>query len=92
MCTDIVVRAFSQEVFTHKSLRKTEKRSAVKGAIIKWLGEEVDEGVSQVLDQIYEEAKMTINSEKQVEREVKRKLDGKQALLKKAAKKSKKSN
>ena len=92
LCTDIVVRAFSQEVFTHKSLGKTEKRSAVKGAIIKWLGEEVDEGVTQVLDQIYEEAKTAINSEKVKEKEVKRKLDSKQALLKKAAKKPKKSN
>ena len=90
MCAEIVVRAFSQQIFTHKTLRDNAKRGAVKTSIIKWLSKEVDDGVTQVLDQIYDEAKGLISNEKEESREVKRKLDGKQALLQ-AAKKSKKT-
>ena len=44
LCTDIAVRAFSQQVFTHKDLKTEEKRAEVKSKLARWLKDVVSEG------------------------------------------------
>ena len=86
-----MVRAFSQKVFTHMSLIEPGKRDSAKKSVIRWLAGEVEEGVGEALNQIYNEAKATIRSEKEESREAKRKLDEKNDILARVSKKSKKS-
>lgn len=91
LCTDIAVRAFSQQVFTHKDLKTEEKRARVSSKIKSWLDDEVSDGITEVLNQIYTEAKDKISTEKGGTHEVKRKLQEKTDLLSSlSAKKSKK--
>ena len=68
------MRAFSQQVFTHKDLKTEEKRAEVKSKLARWLKDEVSEGFSEVLDQIYGEIKDKISTEKGGTHEIKRKL------------------
>lgn len=85
------MRAFSQQVFTHKDLKTEEKRAGVSSKITRWLENEVSEGITEVLTQIYTEAKDKISTEKGGTHEAKRKLQEKTDLLSSlGAKKSKK--
>lgn len=85
------MRAFSQQVFTHKDLKTEEKRARVSSKIKSWLEDEVSNGITEVLTQIYTEAKDKISTEKGGSHEVKRKLQEKTDLLSSlSAKKSKK--
>ena len=91
MCAEITVRAFSQEIFSHKSLKNKADRGVVKKNILKWLTEEMSEGIGDVLEQMYEEARGVITAEKEDSSEVKRKLDEKTAKLSQISKKLKKT-
>ena len=82
------MRAFSQQVFTHKDLKTEEKRAGVRSKLARWLEDEVSEGFSEVLTQIYGETKDKISTEKGVTHDIKRKLQEKFVLL--SSKKSKK--
>lgn len=73
------------------SLIEPGKRDSAKKSVIRWLAGEVEEGVGEALNQIYNEAKATIRSEKEESREAKRKLDEKNDILARVSKKSKKS-
>lgn len=89
MCTDIVVRAFSQQVFTHKDLKSTKTREEARDRIMSWLETEALEGVGQVLLQIYDEAKHAMSSEVTGTQESKRKIQEKSEKLNSLSKKSK---
>lgn len=78
------MRAFSQLVFTHKDFKTEEKRAGVRSKLARWLEDEV----SEVLTQIYDETKDKISTEKGVTHVIKRKLQEKFDLL--SPKKSKK--
>ena len=89
MCTDIVVRAFSQQVFTHKDLKSNKTREEARDRIMTWLESEALEGVEQVLLQIYDEAKHAMNSDVSGTQESKRKIQEKSEKLKSLSKKAK---
>ena len=89
LCAEIVVRAFSQEIFTHKGIKDKGKRGTAKAAILKWLTKEVEEGVGHVLEQIYSEARAVLHSEKEETQEAKRKFEGQTKILENVAKKKK---
>ena len=91
MCAEITVRAFSQEIFSHKSLKNKADSGVVKKNILKWFTEEMSEGIGDVLEQMYEEARGVITAEKEDSSEVKRKLDEKTAKLSQISKKLKKT-
>ena len=91
MCSEITIRAFSQKIFTHKSLKDKTKRADVKKAILQWLAKEVDPGIGEVLEQIYNEARALIIAEKEDVNATKRKLCEKSAILDQVPKKTKKN-